>query len=211
MAPGEMFGKHPNLYRVVKICLLPSIFVIWILFTPAIDGRIILYDITQWLGDIILLIQSDTANVIGGIFFLIGHVFMIQFFDVDFKNIPITAYLLAIPPAVTMYSIIFPYIKFTKLGEYYAVIYCTVLNMTAFASLTRLSKYPFTHPSFLCSWIGYLFFIVSDAFLILNETGIVKKRQRIPIMSTYTIAQTLIAIGAILAEKEIVDINTYFA
>ena len=210
VAPGEMYGKSRNLYKVTKTILLPTIFMLWIFYTPAVDGRIILYYFFQWLGDIVLLIPSMIATALGGVFFLVGHISMIQFFAVDFKNIPYVSYLFALPPALIMFQLVFTRMKFNKLMDYGCLVYCSTLQLAAFAAATRLSRYTFLHPSFLCSWIGYLFFVSSDICLILNEFNIVQKLLRIPIMSTYTIAQTLITVGAIYAEKDIIDINTYF-
>ena len=211
VAPGEMYGKYSNLYKVSKTILLPTIFMIWLLYTPAVDMRIIIYDFFQWLGDLVLLIPTTLATVFGGLFFLIGHISMINFFAIDFKNIPLLAYLLGIPPPLIMYTLVFSKMKFNKIMEYGCLVYCSTLQMACFTAVSRLSKYSFTDVSFLCSWIGYLFFVASDLCLVLNEFGIVQKLLRIPIMSTYTIAQTLITIGAIYAHKDIVDINKYFS
>ena len=210
IAPGEMYGKSRNLYKITKTILLPTIFVIWLLYTPAIDVRIIIYDFFQWLGDLVLLIPTTLATIFGGLFFLIGHISMINFFAIDFKNIPLLAYVLGIPPPVIMYSLVFSKMKFNKFMEYGCLIYCSTLQMACFASVSRLSKYNFTDTSFLCSWIGYLFFVASDLCLVLNEFGLVQKLLRIPVMSLYTIAQTLITIGAIHAHHDIADINKYF-
>lgn len=210
MAPGEFYGRFKNLYKVTKTCLLPAIFSIWIQFTPAVDLRIVLFYLFQWIGDVILLIQGDFPTMLGGVSFLIGHVFMIRFYDIDFKKIPMLSYMLGVPPAVIMYSFVFPHMKWKKIKDYACLVYVSVLQCAAFSAVTRLCKYSITDTTFLFEWIGYLFFTASDTFLIFNEFNIVEKPLRIPIMSTYSIAQTLIMIGLISASKDIVDINSYF-
>ena len=203
LAPGEMYGLYKYLYVFVKTAFLPLVCVNYLIATPIIDKHIILFVILQWIGDVILLKQGIFYTALGGHFFGFGHISMILFFNVSFKKVPWYAYLLALPPFVFMYGLIFPHMRWDHVSQYGCLLYCTVLLISSACAVFRLCKYSFKENTFILCWFGYILFIFSDYFLIVRDFEISKKMRRIETMLTYCIAQIMIVIGTSYAQKDL--------
>ena len=77
-----------------------------------------------------------------------------------------------------------------------------VIEFTSCCSATRLTEFGYSHPTFYLTYIGYQFFVVSDAILLYAMATELNKRTDLQVMSTYIVAQLLIAIGVALQPNE---------
>ena len=126
---------------------------------------------------------------------------MIQYLNIEWRKLKIASILLFLPPSVGMLTLVYTNMDFSHIHQYGALMYCVTLQVANFAASSRLSRFGFTNPAFLFSWIGYILFICSDYFLISKEFGLSNKLRRVEIMSTYIFAQIFLMSGSIFTEK----------
>lgn len=153
-----------------------------------------------FLGDMFLMWKANKTFFIGGIkAFLIGHIFYITAFIVRsnfLKGIPLWFFLLLLPYAglgVLIAKWLFPFMKSMKLQ---AGIYLAVILAMSFTSLLMVFKA--STISFLLSFAGSLFFIVSDTVLSFDIFKVHEQKNHIYIMATYILAQLLITLGFLI-------------
>ena len=201
--PDTMFGLYPNLFKITKVAFLPLVLINYLMMTPVVSKLVLLFILLQWIGDIILLKPGICYTALGGFFFGLGHILMMIFFKVDIRKVKLISYLISIPPIVFMYSLIFPYMKWDHPTDYGCLVYCTILLASHAFAAGRLYKYSFKDKSFLFTWLGFLFYVSSDYFLITKEFELTDKMRRIPTLLTYCIAQILIVSGAMYSHTEL--------
>lgn len=203
MLPEAMFGKYPILFKITKILLLPLCLLNWAQITPVFDKHIPAFVLFQWIGDIFLLWHMKIMTYIGGWCFIFGHLAMSHFFNVEWKKVPIWAYILAFIPPIRMYSLLWPRLDYHKGHDISCFFYCSILLFSAFNAICRVCKYKFTDATYLLSSFGYIFFILSDYYLIVREFALKPGNFRIETMLTYCIAQFMLTASAAVAYKDL--------
>lgn len=196
---GAEFGKNEKLFVFNKIFLMPSISLLWYFIAETHNITILCFIIFLWLGDLFLLIDKFLFLVMGGVSFGIGHIIMIYFYGIHWSLVPFYSYLLLLPGTLFLFGNLIPKIKICQPKDFCVIIYCIILQISFASATARSYIYPLYHPSFIFSYIGYFFFLVSDYFLLSVELHISKKPRRVEIMGFYSLSVLLIVLGAIYA------------
>lgn len=207
---SEQFNKNlpiGNHTTLLKVCFVPAVLLAWFFSADDYSVRmhqkyILFYFLFSWLGDTFLLrIEDELCFTIGGLSFLTSHIFTLLQFRFKFpRKIPLIAIILYLPIAIWPIMFMFPiFIKhFLKTWSVCGYI-LTLLTAGGCATL-RFTQYGFKAPTFLCCYIGYLLFTISDSILLSSNFY----RVKIPmftVMVTYGIAVILIVTGFTLQES----------
>lgn len=155
------------------------------------------------LGDIFLMLHD--LFIPGLVSFLIGHILYIWAFVLQFnnENISKNKYVIVILTILAIYSFNFYKVLAPSLGSLKipVIAYILVIATMALFAYTRKNKTTFW--SFLCIFLGALFFIASDSLLAINKFVAYVPNSALMIMSTYMLAQYLITVGSIKHQPRI--------
>lgn len=152
----------------------------------------------SWLGDVLLMFENSDSNffIFGLIAFLLAHIFYIILFDQIRVKENFKQSLLPLIPIAVYYFVLISVLQ-PKLGAMQKPvrIYGLVISiMLSFAiDLWRLKDKAIAGLIIL----GALFFISSDSILAINKFYKQFDYAGIAVMSTYGIAQLLIALGVV--------------
>lgn len=191
LVKGNTKGKF-----FTKPLLIPLLLLFYLLNVTSPNNYIIIALICCMLGDIFLLWPEKQACVLAGITsFLTGHIFYIITF-INGTNFPTWFFVFLLPYIILELIIarkLFPSMKELKIPS---TIYMSILLIMSFTSLTRV--WVVSLDSFLLTFIGSLFFIISDIILAFDIFVKHKQSYEVYIMSTYILAQLLIILGFIV-------------
>ncbi|SDL78723.1 Uncharacterized membrane protein YhhN [Pedobacter sp. ok626] len=161
------------------------------------------------MGDVLLMYtaKDESYFMFGLAAFLVGHIFYISAFYLDFKSAPELdkkgariAILLCAIAAISYYFYLRPHLGIMKLPVMiYVFVISMMMMMASFRNLRVNSS------SFKLILFGALIFLLSDSILAYNKFVQLIGHADIWIMSTYMIAQYLITIGAI--ERKLIHTN----
>lgn len=166
-----------------------------------ISITVVLALIFSWIGDLFLIKKGVKWFAIGGISFLVSHIFFILSYipNVNFNNIDIT---LAIILGIIYFSIVT--FLFTKLKKhlpkalFYPMYLYLLINgtMNCFAIFRYLSIFD---TAGLITLIGAVLFFISDCtlFFVRFDKNTIFKTHFL-VMFTYSIGELLITLGLIL-------------
>lgn len=197
-APRAMYGKNPLIFKISKALIVPSFGFLYVLFSQSYHLSVFSFMFFTWLGDLILIDPSFWATAIGAASFGVGHISLLFYFHIHWSLVPYLSYLLILPGFILHFLHLVPKFHFKEKHEYGVVLYCTLLQIGYISSAARLYEYQISHPSFILCFTGYIFFLVSDYFLIQKELKIDDNPRRIEIMGTYILAQGCILVGCTL-------------
>lgn len=188
--------KHP-LRRVTKCLLMPLLLCCYYLLASPPSSLVMLALFFGFLGDVFLLVPERSWSFVSGLIsFAIGHVFYITAVFSNFNTatpgwlIPVAA-VIYLAGMARMFAILWP--RMPKMMFIPCLLYMLIISFMSLCMLAFALTY--STPTAWCAYIGSIFFIASDSVLAL-----VTFKRRIPfrhviVMSTYIIAQTLLAIG----------------
>lgn len=163
-------------------------------------NRLILSAIVfSWLGDVTLQLQSrnDMFFMIGLSCFLIAQVmFLIAFFSTKGENILFFKKIYLIIPVI-LYGVIMVYILYNHLGDMKipVIVYTIVILTMLTAAMNRQNKV--NRQSYILVLVGAILFVLSDSMIALNKFVYPFILSRVVIMTSYILAEYLIAIGCL--------------
>lgn len=152
-----------------------------------------------WLGDVLLLFESELFFIAGLIAFLIGHLLYILCYQRmrfnEGKNVLLgpqrVRFAFPIILAGTgLVVVLYPVLGALKIP---VMIYALVITIMALQALFRFGYT--SNKSFALVFIGAIIFMISDSVLAINKFLIPVQAAPLVIMSTYMIAQYLIVEG----------------
>ena len=189
--------KNRKLYSILKA--FPLLFLI-IGFVICYPTKPILYLalIFALSGDILLIFKKSKLFYIGAVSFFISHLLFITnyFLIIDYSLNYIPLYLFITTPLLFIVLVLsFGIAKFKKLkaNAFLTPIYFSGLILNFYLAINCLIL--IKDLAFIICIIGYLFFILSDAFIAIQKFIKTYKYHDFYIISTYYIAQILISIG----------------
>ena len=189
------YGKYSIVFIVTKTLLLPTIALAYCTITKDIKRPILEFAFFCWVGDVILLFESNFYMVVGGLFFALGHFIMMRFFDVKLSEFPLWGILLMVPSLYVHYFVLVPAADFRLPESSVMVLYITMLEVALAHAICKLRYMSITDVRFLSCFIGYEMFIVSDALLLMVELKLWNGRCRMGILGTYFLAVCSLILG----------------
>ena len=200
---------EPALAAAVKPALLPllALAVLWYALSHEVNKRqltlLILAELFGCVGDTCLL--SDAFPLFaGGIgAFLIGHIFYVSIFGKEsWKGLGWGGWMAGI---VVMAVLVFGLIKLLKISGALLppmAVYGSMLMLLMFSTFCGLVRLK-DKGTWAILFIGSLLFTFSDSLIAAGTFGVIDFALReFVIMSTYVIAQALLAVGAVRLAKE---------
>lgn len=202
----DTWRDKPERRRITKPMLLLFLTLYYVFTADKISIILILALATSWLGDVLLIPESDAWFVAGGISFMISHFLFITVYvlHIDFSAIN---WLIIVPVALVYYGIALKVIltirkntpKMMLAPMYIYLIANSTMNVFAIMQLM-------TYRSFgsVLAVIGALLFFASDCSLFLvryhdNKNLIFKKH--FTVMVTYIAGECLITMGMLLIDS----------
>lgn len=183
-----------------KPLLMPLLIFFYMLNASEPNYLLVIALVFGFLGDVFLLREANKTLLLGGIkAFLMGHIFYFTAFVVKsnfLKGVPLWFLLFLSPYAcvgVIIAKRLFTSMKSIKLQ---AGIYMGVILAMSFTSL--LTVFEASIVSFLLSFAGSVFFIVSDTMLAFDIFKVHEQKNHVYIMATYMLAQLLITLGFLI-------------
>ncbi|RZK41697.1 MAG: lysoplasmalogenase [Pedobacter sp.] len=207
-----LFG---NVHFFVKPAITLSLFLL-LLFRTGLKGRfakrIGLGLFFGLVGDVMLMLPDDQELffTLGLVAFLIGHIFYILAFYLDYslnKDLH-KIYTKNAIIAYAFYTVLFCVGLFSHLGplKIPVAIYGVVISVMGVMAVNRFGRV--SSQSFKLVFVGSLLFVLSDSVLAINKFAYDFKGSGFIIMGTYMLAQYAITIGGIerKIKKKIEDI-----
>jgi uncharacterized membrane protein YhhN len=152
-------------------------------------------------GDCFLMLLNQNASffIFGLLSFLIGHLFYVSAFYLDFKSNPVIQKMVSRIALVvfgifctSFYLYLRPYLGNLKIP---VLVYAFVISLMAIMAVNRRGRV--NTLSFNLIFCGALAFLVSDSLLAVNKFVGAFNFSGIAIMATYMLAQYLITMGAV--------------
>lgn len=192
----HLFYKHKN---ITKPLLLPLIAVFYVLASFAPRGIVIAAMLASWVGDVLLIKDGTKWFTFGGCAFMLSHfLFSLAYCrDIAFNRPQIYFALLIVPVYLSVAAYIIHLIR-DSAGKLTPALYlylCFNAANNIFALLRLVSS-----PSLMTAltFCGTVLFFVSDCLLYIEcFYGKQKFNPFAPVMATYILGETLIAIGMI--------------
>lgn len=190
---------------IFKSLLMPMLILFYVFGAPfnRIDWLIVVALIFGLGGDILLGLQNQEKWFLFGMLsFLLNQIFYIISFFLSINDITLFPLwgLFLLGPAVLIIIINVPkFIKKTEKMKIPVLIYMAVILLMHIAAILRLAQYsglPFTFV-----YIGSVLFIFSDSFVAIEAFGEKFSGIKVVTMSTYTLAQFYITLGALLTSS----------
>ncbi|TKC57735.1 lysoplasmalogenase [Pedobacter hiemivivus] len=201
-----------NLAYFIKPCIVLSL-LIMLYVSTGLKGRFHKRLFTGLIfalaGDVLLMYtaKGESYFLFGLAAFLLGHIFYISAFYLDFKSAPELdkkgariAILLCAIAAIGYYFYLRPHLGIMKLP---VMIYVFVISMMMMMACFRNLRV--NSSSFKLIFFGALVFLLSDSILAYNKFVQPIDHADAWIMATYMIAQYLITIGAV--ERKLIQTN----
>lgn len=191
---------NKKLRDITKPFILTSLLGFYCLAAREVRVYIILALIFSWLGDVFLIGKGVKWFTVGGICFMISHVFFILGYlkDISFSNLNTVLVI-----CLELFYFVIVTIIFTKLKQYLpkALFYPMYLylfingSMNCFALFRMLSA---NNTTYIISFIGAVLFFISDStlFFVRFKKDADQKNHFI-VMLTYSIGELLIVLGLI--------------
>ena len=188
---------------IVKALIIPILFLLYLGFIKGqMNGfhRLILSALVfSWLGDVTLQLQSmnDMFFMVGLSCFLIAQVmYLIAFFSRKGEDVLFFKKVYLIFPVI-IYGVIIIYVLYDGLGDMKlpVIIYTVVILTMLTAALNREKKV--IRQSYILVLLGAIFFVLSDSMIAISKFGYPFILSRVSIMTTYIVAQYLIALGCL--------------
>jgi uncharacterized membrane protein YhhN len=188
---------------IAKALIIPVLIMLYLgLIKGQMNGfhRMILSALVfSWLGDVILQLQdrNDMFFMIGLSCFLIAQImYLVAFFSTKGENVLFFKKIYLII-SVILYGVILLFILYNHLGDMKVpvIIYAVVILTMVTAALNRQNKV--NRQSYILVLIGAIFFVLSDSILAINKFSNPFMLSRVTNMTTYILAQYLIALGCL--------------
>ena len=198
------FLEREDLRRYSKPFLMLTLLGFYFFSAEKHDIFIILALLFSWAGDVVLIIRNTKAFFIGGIFFLIAHLFYITAYlrIVSFEQLPLFLLVVAVVYCTISVSLVHSLKKWIPRKIYYPMhIYLLCNALMNVCALLRCYQHP--HSGCTLSFIGAFLFFCSDCILFLvdyHENKNLIFRKHFSVMITYLCGQFLIVLGLILTK-----------
>lgn len=189
--------KNRTAVLITKPFLIPLLVLYYGFGNPGENWLLIIGALFGWGGDVLLMwAEKPKMFMFGLLSFMVGHFFYIATFllSIETWSVNLLLGLIAIPIFIG-YSLWF--VKKIKdgAGKMYVpvIVYIVVIEIMSFTALLRAIDF-----GILAGWttfIGSLFFIISDSIIAWNKFVKEIKEERILVMTTYILAQFLIVQG----------------
>lgn len=189
--------NEPRYSKLLKPLLMPVLIIGYCAMARPIRPLMVVGMLLGWVGDVALMHESDKAFIAGLGGFLLGHLMYGIWFIMNLSGAFSPWTLAYVPFAVCAGVLLFRHLR-SGLGQ--MKIPALMYDVTIFLMSTCAFALLLARPSggSLLIWLGSLFFIVSDSVLAQGIFLKPTRRQHFNVMSTYTCAQFLIALGAAL-------------
>lgn len=192
--------QNQKLRNLTKPFILLSLLGLYLAMAKPILLVMVLALAFSWLGDVLLMIKSTKWFAIGGVSFLVSHIFFVLAYctEIDFAQIPLWSMILLGAIFLTAVVIIFiqlrphlPHALFYPMALYLAV--NGAMNCFAIFRLICQGGLPE-----LITVIGaFLFFISDTTLFFVRFNKECRMKSHFLIMLTYSVGELLIVLGMI--------------
>lgn len=194
--------KNNKYYRdITKGMILLSLLGFYLESTMVVSWFIVCALIFSWIGDLLLIPKGNKWFLIGGISFIVSHIFFIFSYNelMNITNIPL--YLIIV---IACIYILFVFIVFSKLTKYLkkALIFPMILYLVVNATMNSFAWFRLIaglNIGSLITAVGASLFFLSDSslfFVRFNKDSI--QKSHFLVMLTYSLGEFLIILGLIL-------------
>lgn len=190
----------PKVHTITKPLILPMLIAYLMAATELRNRYFFGAMVFCWAGDVLLMFSGEKFFIFGLVAFLTGHLLYVVSYR-QMKNSYGDGFLSTqklrfsfpiILAGTGLVVVLFPYLGGMKIP---VMIYALVITVMA---LQALFRYGFTEKkSFYLVFVGALFFMLSDSLLAINKFMNPLPVASLLVMSTYILAQYLIAEGYI--------------
>ncbi|MFX1402410.1 MAG: lysoplasmalogenase [Promethearchaeota archaeon] len=201
----ELYGEIKDNFKIIiifKALLMPMLILFYVFGAPfdRIDWFIVIALIFGLGGDILLgLKNQEKWFLFGMLSFLLNQIFYIISFFLSISNLatfPLWG-LFLLGPAVLIVIINVPkFINKTEKMKIPVIVYMATILLMHLAAIFRLAQY--SGLQFIFIYLGSILFVFSDSFVGIEAFGEKFSGIRIVVMTTYTLAQFYITLGALL-------------
>ena len=196
------FISRKELRDFSKPCILLSLIGFYLFSAPEIKIAVVLALLFSWIGDIFLMFDGNKWFTIGGISFLISHVFFIISYSeyINFNQLNVFVVILLLCLFISAATIIFKYLKpHLPKPLFYPMYLYLVINglMNCFAWFRSMCT---TGMASVITAIGGLLFFISDSslfFVRFHKNSPLKTH--FLVMLTYSLGEFLIVLGLVLS------------
>jgi uncharacterized membrane protein YhhN len=190
--PKRFYGRYPLVFIIAKIMILPLLFIHLWETMDEVPQKVALFVLFSWLGDIVLLFTQYIAFTLGGVLFLIAHLFIILHYNPPVDRLDVVVILIGLPSTIALFGILYPSIL-SKRIEYAGVIgYLAVLDGSLIASAQRKLVMDPLSAKYILGTLGHFLFTVSDFLLVRSLAERTEQTSNFGILLTYGSAQILI-------------------
>lgn len=192
--------KEKKLRNYTKPFILTSLLVFYISSTSEIRIVTIMALLFSWIGDLWLMIPGVKWFAIGGVSFMISHMFFVgsYIYDINFEKVnTLVIIFLAIFFIITVSMIFSRLKKHLPIKLFYPMYLYLLINgtMNCFAIFRMLSN---VSQNTIITCIGAILFFISDsALFFVRFKKDCKLKTHFLVMLTYSIGELLIVLGLI--------------
>lgn len=181
----DFYGYSKIIFGITKILMMPIL--MFGLRNPKNRSGLWYFLLFSWFGDIVLLFRPIIFSVLGMGFFSTAHVFnIIRMSKYGFPTTLKSVLLSIIPLPLILFKLV-PAVLKSEPVYHSALGYLVLLMIALFFGAKGDQK------GSMFSFIGYLFFVVSDCVLLYNESQhTLTGKPNAIVLLTYAIAQYLI-------------------
>lgn len=194
------YNKKTTLRARTKPFILLSLLGFYVYSTKSIDVFLVLALIFSWIGDLFLILKGIKWFSVGGISFMISHIFFILCYskEINFESINmVAAFVIATVFIVFVYQIFVRLKPYLSKALFYPMFLYLLINGTMnmyaiFRLMGNVNIYTIT------TCIGAILFFISDTalfFVRFNKNSILKTH--FIVMLTYSLGEFLIVLGLI--------------
>ncbi|MFW9780714.1 MAG: lysoplasmalogenase [Candidatus Heimdallarchaeota archaeon] len=201
----ELYGEIKENFKITiifKALLMPMLIFFYLFGAPfgRIDWFIVVALIFGLGGDILLgLKNQEKWFLFGMLSFLLNQIFYIISFFLSISNIALFPLwgLFLLGPVILIIIINVPkFINKTEKMKIPVLVYMAAILLMHLAAIFRLAQY--SGLPFIFIYMGSVLFVFSDSFVAIEAFGEKFSGIRIVVMTTYTLAQFYITLGALL-------------
>ncbi len=192
--------QNKMLRGITKPFILLSLLGFYVFAASAVKWTVVTALLLSWLGDVLLIIPGVKWFTIGGISFMISHVFFILSYnyDINFANVPLAAIIILALVFISIVTFLFSKLKphLPKALFYPMYLYLLVNGaMNCFAVFRMINTCSL---STVLTCIGAVLFFISDSslfFVRFNKES--RQKTHFLVMLTYSLGELLIVLGLI--------------
>ena len=193
-------AKHRAMTKPFLLLLLAAYYVV---AAGALNWFLLLALLTSWLGDVLLIPKGHKWFTMGGISFLVSHIFFIAVYfpSVRFASVPLA---LVVGTAIVYVGIalaIICAVRKTTPKPMVVPMYLYLVANSTMNLFAMMRMFTMGTPGSIVAYIGALLFFASDCTLFLvryHKNKYIISKRHFPVMLTYLAGEMLIVMGILM-------------